>query len=96
MPKSPAGVSVNRMAQKTDEVVRVNFRVRGEFLERLREVRELCALTSESEAARYLVNRGFEAMNAQLQVLRLYRRLEREFSPQELLPLIEQIEKGGK
>lgn len=75
--------------------MRLNLRASGDFLERLREVRELCSLDSESAAARYLINRGLEAMTAQLQTLRLYRKMEAQFSPQELLPFMERMLKEG-
>ena len=48
------------------EVVRVTFRLHGPELEQVREVREMLSLNSELDAARYLMQRGMEALSASL------------------------------
>lgn len=50
----------------TKEVVRVTFRLHGAELEQVREVRDMLSLNSELDAARYLMQRGLEAMSATL------------------------------
>lgn len=48
------------------EVVRATFRFHGPELQQLREVQEMLSLNSELDAARYLIQRGLEAMSATL------------------------------
>ncbi len=53
------------MAKKsTKEILRITFRLHGPELEQVREVREMLSLNSELDAARYLMQRGLEAMSA--------------------------------
>jgi hypothetical protein len=47
---------------QTKEIVRVTFRFHGAELGQVREVRDMLSLNSEVDAARYLIQRGFEAM----------------------------------
>jgi len=44
------------------EVVRATFRLHGPELAQVREVRDMLSLNSELDAARYLMQRGLEAM----------------------------------
>lgn len=44
------------------EIVRVTFRLHGPELEQIREVRDMLSLNAELDAARYLMQRGLEAM----------------------------------
>lgn len=46
------------------EVVRVTFRLHGPELKQIRDVRDMLSLNSELDAARYLMQRGLEAMSA--------------------------------
>jgi hypothetical protein len=48
------------------EVVRVTFRFHGAELGQIREVRDMLSLNNEVDAARYLMQRGLEAMTATL------------------------------
>lgn len=52
--------------QRDKEVVRVTFRLHGPELEQVREVRDMLSLNTELDAARYLMQRGLEAMSATL------------------------------
>lgn len=62
MSKSP-----NKSASpEPKEVVRVTFRLHGPELEQAREIRDMLSLNSELDAARYLMQRGLEAMSATL------------------------------
>ena len=48
------------------EIVRVTFRFHGPELGQIREVRDMLSLNTEVDAARYLMQRGLEAMTATL------------------------------
>lgn len=48
------------------EVLRVTFRFHGPELGQIREVRDMLSLNTEVDAARYLMQRGLEAMTATL------------------------------
>jgi hypothetical protein len=48
--------------ERGKEVVRVTFRFYGPELAQIRDVREMLSLNSEVDAARYLMQRGLEAM----------------------------------
>ena len=50
----------------TKEIVRVTFRFHGPELVQIREVRDMLSLNTEVDAARYLMQRGLEAMTATL------------------------------
>lgn len=79
---------------KTEEK-RISYRVRGLELERLREVQELLALGSETQAAQYLQQRGLEAIGPALINRRFMKRLEQTMAPQELLPFMEKLAAGA-
>ena len=66
---------------------------RGAELAKLQEVRDLLSLNDEPTTIRYLVSRGMEAMNGQLLAARMAKRLEAQYSPQEVLPLFAAMEK---
>lgn len=65
-------------------------------LAKLQEVRDLLSLNDEATTIRYLVARGMEAMNAQLLAARMAKRLEAQYSPQEVLPLFSAIEQANQ
>jgi hypothetical protein len=67
---------------------------RGEQLENLREIMALLRLNEESDAIRFLVHRGMEAMANQLHTRRMILRMEQQFSPQQMLPLFEKLMAG--
>lgn len=52
--------------EESREVVRATFRLHGPELQQVREVQEMLSLNSELDAARYLMQRGLEAMSATL------------------------------
>lgn len=80
------------------EVVRATFRLHGAELEQVREVQEMLSLNSELDAARYLMQRGLEAMSAMLASKRTHAHMRKQvttdaiiqamfdkgFSPEEL------------
>jgi len=57
---------MNEATEPGKEVVRVTFRLHGPELVQIRDVREMLSLNSELDAARYLMQRGLEAMSATL------------------------------
>lgn len=67
---------------------------RGEQLENLREIMALLRLNEESDAIRYLVHRGMEALSEKLANERMRRRMEAQFSPQQMLPIFEKLTGG--
>lgn len=75
--------------ENRDEI-RVNLRCSGAFLRNLRETMELVGLNGEAEAARYLITRGAEALSQQLNGMKMFRRVEQQLAPQELLPFMRQ------
>lgn len=52
--------------QQEKDIIRATFRFHGPELEQLREIRDMLSLNSELDAARYLMQRGLEAMTATL------------------------------
>ncbi len=52
--------------EASKEIVRVTFRFHGPELEQIREVRDMLSLNTEVDAARYLIQRGLEAITATL------------------------------
>ncbi len=48
------------------DIIRATFRFHGPELAQLREIRDMLSLNSELDAARYLMQRGLEAMTATL------------------------------
>lgn len=54
------------------EMVRVTFRFHGAELVQIREIRDMLNLNSEVDAARYLMQRGLEAMTPTLASRRVH------------------------
>jgi len=67
------------------------MRLHGAELAQIREVCELLSLNAEVDGCRYLMQRGLEAISPQLGTRRLQRKMEQNFSPQELLPFMNQL-----
>lgn len=65
----------------------------AELIEKLECVREITGLGSNPDAARYLMARGAEAMSAQIKGVEQVKLMADRFTPQEMLPLIEQMER---
>jgi len=64
--KKPTAAVSSPESEPGKEVVRVTFRLHGAELEQMREVRDMLSLNSELDAARYLMQRGLEAMSSTL------------------------------
>jgi hypothetical protein len=62
MAKRPRKSETDSTDREGREIVRVAFRLHGPELQQVREVREMLSLNSELDAARYLMQRGLEAM----------------------------------
>lgn len=77
------------------QLVRCTMRLHGPELAQIREVCELLSLNAEVDGCRYLMQRGLEALSPQLGVRRMQRKMERTFSPQEMLPFMKQIVDEG-
>lgn len=73
------------------ELVRCTMRLSGAELAQVREVRDLLSLNAEVDACRYLMQRGLEALSGPLGNRRLVKRMETNFSPQEMLPFMEKM-----
>ena len=67
------------------------MRLHGAELAQIREVCELLSLNAEVDGCRYLMQRGLEALSPQLGARRMQRKMERNFSPQEMLPFMMQV-----
>jgi len=67
------------------------MRLHGAELAQIREVCELLSLNAEVDGCRYLMHRGLEALSPQLGARRMQRKMEQNFSPQEMLPFMKQI-----
>ena len=65
----------------------------GDEYERIAEARELLGLNDFPSTVKFLVLRGLESMSAQLASKRMMRRIEAEFTPQQMLPLFEAMAK---
>ena len=61
-----SGMPKKSKSPSDKEVVRITFRLHGAELEQLRQVRDMLSLNAELDAARYLMQRGLEAMSATL------------------------------
>ena len=72
----------------------LNMAVPSELIAKLECVREITGLGSYPDAARYLMARGAEAMAAQIKAVEAVKDMADRFTPQELLPLIEQAEEA--
>lgn len=84
------------MTKKASDTLRVNMAWKGQELANLQECAELLRLNDEATTIRYLVARGVEAMATQLHSRRMFARLEKQFSPQELLPFMQKLTEGVK
>lgn len=67
------------------EIVRVTFRLHGPELEQMREVRDMLSLNSELDAARYLMQRGLEAMTPTLSSRRTHAHMAKQVSTEAIL-----------
>lgn len=72
-------------AGEPKEIVRVAFRLHGPELEQVREVREMLSLNSELDAARYLMQRGLEAMTATLSSRRTHAHMMKQVSTEAIM-----------
>ena len=66
-------------------VVRVAFRLHGPELEQIREVREMLSLNSELDAARYLMQRGLEALTPTLSSRRTHAHMAKQMTPEAIV-----------
>ena len=73
------------------QLVRCTMRLHGPELAQIREVCELLSLNAEVDGCRYLMLRGLEALSPQLGARRMQRKMEQNFSPQEMLPFMKQV-----
>lgn len=76
---------MKKSSKATKEAIRVTFRFHGAELEQIREVRDMLSLNSEVDAARYLMQRGLEAMTSSLTSRRTQRQMAASVNPEELL-----------
>lgn len=67
------------------EIVRVTFRFHGPELEQVREVRDMLSLNSEVDAARYLMQRGLEAMTPVLTSRRAQAKMAQGVSAEQVI-----------
>lgn len=67
------------------EIVRVTFRFHGPELGQIREVQEMLSLNTEVDAARYLMQRGLEAMTATLTSRRVQSAMTNQVNPAEIV-----------
>lgn len=67
------------------EVVRIAFRLHGPELDQVREVREMLSLNSELDAARYLMQRGLEALTPTLSSRRTHAHMAKQVSTEAIL-----------
>lgn len=77
------------------QLVRCTMRLHGAELAQIREVCELLSLNAEVDGCRYLMQRGLEALSPQLGARRMQRKMEQNFSPQEMLPFMKQLVNEG-
>ena len=67
------------------EIIRVTFRFHGPELGQIREVRDMLSLNSEVDAARYLMQRGLEAMTATLTSRRVQGQMRNEVNSEQII-----------
>ena len=67
------------------EVIRATFRFYGAELGQLREIRDMLSLNSELDAARYLMQRGLEAMTATLTSCRTQAKMAQGVNAEEII-----------
>lgn len=68
----------------------MTFRLHGPELEQVREVREMLSLNSELDAARYLMQRGLEAMTPSLISRRVQTKMGQGVSADQVLGALAQ------
>lgn len=71
--------------EEAKEVVRVTFRFHGAELGQIREVRDMLSLNSEVDAARYLMQRGLEAITATLTSRRVQGQMSQQVNLEEIM-----------
>jgi len=90
----------SKIKDEQKEVVRIAFRLHGPELASVREVREMLSLNSELDAARYLMQRGLEAMSAILASRRasasMASNVNADVIMEALIPKLQKLEKEGK
>ncbi len=67
------------------EIVRVTFRFHGAELEQIREVRDMLSMNSEVDSARYLIQRGLEAMTSTLTSRRTHARMAEQVNAEAII-----------
>jgi hypothetical protein len=67
------------------EIVRVTFRLHGPELLQIREVQQMLSLNSELDAARYLMQRGLEALSAVLASRRSSQHMAAQVSTEKII-----------
>lgn len=67
------------------EIVRVTFRFHGAELGQIREVRDMLSMNSEVDAARFLMQRGLEAMTATLTSRRVQGQMVQQVNMEEMV-----------
>lgn len=70
------------------DLVRVTFRFHGPELQQIREVRDMLSLNSEVDAARYLMQRGLEAMTATLTSRRAQTQMAGQINAENIVKLM--------
>ena len=92
VPKGVHGRMPKQKSKKTEkEVVRVAFRLHGSELQQIREVRDMVSLNSELDAARYLMQRGLEALSGQLGNRRLVEKMTTSMTPEHMVAAMMKI-----
>lgn len=82
------------MPKKGTDTFRVHVTLPNAMNEKIEYVKEITGYVDKPELARYLIGRGLEAMNAQIMSARFMKRMEDQYSPQEMLPILEEIERN--
>lgn len=75
---------------------RMSLQLSGDELAKFVEAQELLGLNDAASTVRYLIQRGLESMSAQLASRRMIKRLESEFTPQQMLPIFEVMTKRAE
>jgi len=73
------------------EIVRVTFRLHGPELDQIREIREMLSLNSEVDAARYLMQRGLEALTPVLSSRRSQAKMAQNVSADQIVGAMKAI-----
>ena len=74
-----------KRSEAPKEIVRVTFRFHGPELGQIREVRDMLSLNTEVDAARYLIQRGLEAMTATLTSRRVQSQMTKQVNAEEII-----------